>query len=283
MLIGYYVTGENWVYNNVIVKAGLGPDPLPSESGTSTHYGVQIDCGHEDTTTTLYFYNNTIYGSGWAQAGAGPGASGNVCITNLSRYTLKFNNNIIASTGQPYVAGWSDNDLSKVQGGNNLWFGAGAAPSWDVSPATGNPLFADTANGNMHLTAGSAAANKGKDLSSVVTIDFDGVSRPQESAFDIGAYEYNTGTPGVISRQNAVNEGLMSRKTFISNGNPILFGACASVTVYSQSGIRITSLLPGHAWELTDRHGNKVPTGMYLFRAGAGQDSTASGNILVTR
>ena len=27
LLIGYYVTGENWVYNNVIARAGLGPTP----------------------------------------------------------------------------------------------------------------------------------------------------------------------------------------------------------------------------------------------------------------
>jgi hypothetical protein len=95
MLIGYYTVGENWVYNNVIVKAGLGPDPLPSESAASTHYGVQIDCGHEDTSTTLHFYNNTIYGCGWGKTANGPGASGNVCITNSSRYVLNFKDNII--------------------------------------------------------------------------------------------------------------------------------------------------------------------------------------------
>lgn len=190
MLIGYYTVGENWVYNNVVVKAGLGPDPDPGESSASTHYGVQIDAGHEDTATTIYFYNNTIYGCGWSGTANGPGASGNVCITNGSRYTLRFNDNIIVSTGEPYMAGWSDQNIAK-RDGCNLWFGKGTAPAWDTTAINKDPLFADTAAANMRLTATSPAVDAG--INTGVATDFDAVARPQAGGYDLGAFEYAGG------------------------------------------------------------------------------------------
>jgi len=51
-----------------------------------------------------------------------------------------------------------------------------------------NPSFRD-----FHLQSSSPAINAGLAFSEVTT-DYDGVSRPQGSAYDIGAYEY-TGTP----------------------------------------------------------------------------------------
>ncbi len=100
MLIGQYVTGENWVYNNVIAHAGLGPDPNPRESGPITHFGVNLDAGHETVTNTvIYFYHNTIYGCGWS--GARGGSSGAVHLVRMQRYTLRFSNNIICAVSPP--------------------------------------------------------------------------------------------------------------------------------------------------------------------------------------
>jgi hypothetical protein len=280
MLIGYYTVGENWFYNNIIVKAGLGPDPDPSESSASTHYGVQIDAGHADTTTTIYFYNNTIYGCGWSGTSNGPGASGNVCITNLSRYTLHFNNNIIRSTGEPYVAGWSDSDLSKVAGGNNLWFGKGAAPSWDVSPLNSDPKFADTAKADMHLTQASPALNAGRDVSTVVALDFDGVARPQGPTFDIGAYE---GTNGAIVLADVkAKDRNAIQKTFFSSGSPIKFGLKGEINIFDRSGKLIRTLHSGQTWNLTDDNGRTVIAGMYLFRERI-ENRTIAGTVAVVR
>jgi parallel beta-helix repeat protein len=55
--------------------------------------------------------------------------------------------------------------------------------------STASSLFVDSPNNNYHLKTGSPAANAGTNLSPDVTIDLDGVARPQGSAYDIGCYE----------------------------------------------------------------------------------------------
>jgi hypothetical protein len=184
MLIGYHTTGENWIYNNIIVNAGLGPEP--KEGDACSHFGINIDAGHEKAPgTVIRVYNNTIYGCGWAGASS-RGANGCVNIVNVNRYTLKFANNIIYSTGEPYMSGWSDAKIPPREG-NNLWFGKGPAPAWDRSAVSTDPLFVDAAKGNLHLRPGSPAIDAGVDTG--VMLDFDGVPRPQGQADDVGAYE----------------------------------------------------------------------------------------------
>ncbi|MGA2034497.1 MAG: hypothetical protein ABSG68_19800 [Thermoguttaceae bacterium] len=160
MLIGQYVIGGNWVYNNVIANAGLGPEPR--ESDACSHFGVNLDAGHETVAgTVIHFCNNTIYGCGWAGASS-PGATGNVHLVGLGRYRLDFSNNIICSTGEPYMSGWSDEKI-RAGGGHNLWFGRGAPPAWDVSAVGANPRFVDAAHQDFHLQPGSPAVGAGID------------------------------------------------------------------------------------------------------------------------
>ena len=52
-----------------------------------------------------------------------------------------------------------------------------------------NPLFVNAATFDFHLLAGSPAINAGTTLSDVPTA-FDGTTRPQGAAYDIGAFEY---------------------------------------------------------------------------------------------
>lgn len=54
---------------------------------------------------------------------------------------------------------------------------------------TTDPKFVDPSNGNLRLQAGSPAIDKGVTIAEVVD-DFDGVGRPQGSAYDIGAFEF---------------------------------------------------------------------------------------------
>ncbi|MCJ7756403.1 MAG: hypothetical protein MUP13_17720, partial [Thermoanaerobaculales bacterium] len=54
---------------------------------------------------------------------------------------------------------------------------------------TGNPLFADAAGADYHILAGSPAIDSGCSVHAP-SDDFDGVTRPQGSGFDIGAFEY---------------------------------------------------------------------------------------------
>ncbi|MFA5248636.1 MAG: choice-of-anchor Q domain-containing protein, partial [Patescibacteria group bacterium] len=90
----------------------------------------------------------------------------------------------------------SDNNLfspdDKFLNGNGTWATISltewevAHPTFELSSVTGAPLL----DANFELQAGSAAINAGIDLSAYFTDDFSGVSRPQGSAWDIGAYEY---------------------------------------------------------------------------------------------
>ncbi len=178
MLIGYYMTGENYYYNNVIVNAGLGPEWGGEISG---HYAMQISAGHESNRpTTLHIVNNTIYGGGFPQN------SGSAAIewSPRGQLTLEFKNNIVVSPDVPYVSGSGAPSTSTP----NLWFGQSAPPSWNTGALAVDPMFVNAQMGDLHLKQGSPAIDKGAATS--FPVDFDGLVRPQGAAFDIGAFEY---------------------------------------------------------------------------------------------
>ena len=64
----------------------------------------------------------------------------------------------------------------------------------NVLPGEGDinkqPVFVDAAAGDLHLAAGSPAINSGADLSSLVSTDIEGNTRPSFRGFEMGAYEY---------------------------------------------------------------------------------------------
>jgi uncharacterized protein (TIGR03437 family) len=185
--IGDYVVGENWVYNNVIVNSGIGPNPGGDEA---MHVPLLIHAGW-DIPTTIHVYNNTIYGGGFT--GGALWASSMVGFLNNHPFTLDFRNNIIVSTlpGINYL-----NPSFPLPAGseNNLWFGAGTSPAWDANGMNANPQFVNAAGNNFRLLNGSLAVDAGKPLTATTVLplpsfDFDAVSRPQNSAVDIGAFE----------------------------------------------------------------------------------------------
>jgi hypothetical protein len=192
IMLGYYVTGDNWVYNNLIVNAGLGPE---WSDDPSYHTGIHINTGHETVSqTAVYIYNNTLYGNGWSGA-AYPEETGSVLFDPgaLSRSTsVYFSNNIIYSTGEPYLA--SESTVLPSGDFRNGWYGNGVAPAWDTTAINQDPIFADTSTFNFQLQNGSPCIDVGKHVSTVVGRDIFGVPRPQGLGFDIGAFETITGT-----------------------------------------------------------------------------------------
>jgi len=192
IMLGYYVTGDNWVYNNLIVNAGLGPEWTDD---ASYHTGIHINTGHESiTSTAVFLYNNTLYGNGWAGA-VYPEESGSVLFDPgaLSRSTsVYFSNNIIYSTGEQYVAGES----AELPTGDfrNCWYGNGLSPAWDTTAITNDPNFVSPGIFNFQLQNGSPCIDVGKNVSTVVSRDLFGVPRPLGLGFDIGVFEYITGT-----------------------------------------------------------------------------------------
>ncbi|MFH1414320.1 MAG: PKD domain-containing protein, partial [Candidatus Omnitrophota bacterium] len=107
---------------------------------------------------------------------------------------LYLRNNIFYSNGETYQPYFDGNGTIVTEPYYNLFYGKGSAPSWDTAAVNSDPQFVALGSYNFHLQSGSPAKDAGtSSVSSVVTRDYDGVSRPQNSVYDIGAYEYTVG------------------------------------------------------------------------------------------
>jgi hypothetical protein len=143
---------------------------------------VLKNCKLRDTYRAFYNYTdpgplllNCTFDDNWRHldVSAGIDAAYNCCFTNGSMY--------IYPHGQTFT-----NCLFYNQTGHT------GETLTDCVTATSDP-YLDQPAGDYHLFLGSEAVDAGYDLSgggtSQVLDDFDGVSRPQGSDYDIGAYE----------------------------------------------------------------------------------------------
>jgi hypothetical protein len=180
---GDYVVGENHIYNNLIINSGLGPDPT---NEYAMHVPLLIHAGWNDTTTLIHCYNNTIVGGGFV--GGQAWASSMVGFFKNHPFQLDFRNNIIVSTisGIKYYNDRFDLPDNTV---NNLWFGAGASPSWDHQGVAIDPLF--ISNTDFRLAENSPAIGQAKPFGNVSNIlpIYDFIMRKRDDAPDIGAFE----------------------------------------------------------------------------------------------
>jgi hypothetical protein len=170
-------------YNNVIYDVGRGPDPADGSSNYACIYIANITNAGSPGSGNVSLNNNTLYNCG----AHGGGASGAVAVDSGGPVGVQMNDNLIeALSGESYISGDSGS-APAITGSNNLFFGGGAAPSYLTGSISGDPMLANPAGGDFHLTAGSAAIDAGKPTS--VAADIEGNPRPQGAAFDIGAYE----------------------------------------------------------------------------------------------
>ena len=155
-------SSDIYVYNNVFVtesgKAWCGPPFNPKGQGHT------------------YFYNNTVYG--WRIATSSSGSSP----------TTVFRNNIFYdSLGVDYFsftpATKSDNLFYSTQGTSNPSFYSAGAGDLNVDPDFNNAGSLD-----FSLPVDSPALDEGYNTSSVVTADFNGLTR--DTSPSIGAFEY---------------------------------------------------------------------------------------------
>ena len=134
--------------------------------------------------------------NGWAGA-VYPEESGSLLFAawafSLST-TIYFGNNIIVSTGEPYLAG--ESAALSAADYRNCWYGDGSGPAWDTTAINEDPDFVNVGGLDFRLLEGSPCIDTGRDLSPIVPRDILGVPRPQGSTLDLGAYEF-TGPPPV--------------------------------------------------------------------------------------
>jgi hypothetical protein len=215
---GGYVTMYNYVIEkNVCISTGadLQPFNLSNDSKSGIHdliirnnifmyFGTQGNIGVPNTSV----YNNTfidvgannemvlnmLYGGGFDDTGAL--IKNNIFLLtynqdpfNVDARTTHTNNHTVRCSGSTYytVTGWSE--TGGVMGQNPLFksytLGTHTCGTYNFSAHS-------CKNFDLHLTSTSPGKDTGADLSGVWSnaTDIVGTSRPQNSGWDIGAYEY---------------------------------------------------------------------------------------------
>lgn len=175
--------GAVLAYNNVIYDVGQGPDPADGSSNYACIYVANITNQGSPGSGNVQLYNNTMY-----DCGSRGTSSGGAVALATGPVGVQMDDNLIAATSnaESYISGDSGS-APEIVGSNNLFFGAGPAPSYLTGNVLGDPMFVNATAHDLHLAPGSAAVDKGK--STAATTDTDGNPRPQGTAFDIGAYE----------------------------------------------------------------------------------------------
>jgi hypothetical protein len=216
--------------------------------------------------------NNVIYGNGDAaiQASSVSGImlynntiSGKInmnCETGVTIYSQRWvvKNNIF--TGSNGSAWYAQNAVSFSTStfSNNLYWNVTAA-SGDTS-LSADPKFVSTSD--FHLQASSPAINAGYNLNSIVPVDFEGVPRPQDTIYDIGAFEY-------ISPMLCIGKVPARPDTIMGN----LIVCQGTSNTYSTSAIIGAT---NYTWKLPDGWTGTSTTNTIITKAG-----TTGGNITV--
>jgi hypothetical protein len=176
-------------FNNIIFDVGRGPTPPDGDANYTCIYAAGGTNTGVDGTGSIEIFNNTLYDCGRAEGvppdnvdhgafGRGPGSP---------KLMMVLTNNIVFLTaGEETISPSSDTSL--ITGSNNLWFGGLNLPSFLAGNIEADPLFMDTTAADFHLQPGSPAIDAGMDMG--IGFDYEYRPRPQDGAYDVGAYEF---------------------------------------------------------------------------------------------
>ena len=204
---GYYSINGAKIYNNII----------SFEQNTNFTYSpasIVVAASNQGYQNNIEIYNNTISQDAYANA------SVTSCISVGSADNVTIKNNILsgcdnaimitpsASVGANFAI---DYNLYHTYGGGHLIYDqrtsdrCNTLAACQVTPfyqeahgVVGDPKYVAIpdgtfGSGNWQLQSSSAAIGKGANLYSIFTTDKLGITRPEGTAWDIGAYEYNGG------------------------------------------------------------------------------------------
>jgi hypothetical protein len=152
-------------------------------------------------------YNNVFYNNNHTGIDAWPDE---VAILDTLA-SLNFKNNIVGGDATGVYAGFYLATQDNAVVNNNLYYtashpfyyatvektwGEWQALGWDNASVNADPLFTSTVTPDFSLQSSSPAINAGVDVG--LTSDYRGMTVPQGSAPDIGAYEFGPGDPGFL-------------------------------------------------------------------------------------
>jgi hypothetical protein len=187
-------------------------DPLQLGASFSCIYLANITNNGAAGGGTVNVFNNTLSDCAANNSSNAQGSRGAFGVAGGASTTLTMNlrNNVVyQNAGEIYV----DGTKAQITGDHNLWFGLGAAPTQTTNNLNVDPLFVNRAGGDLHLAASSPAKDAGITVlsnnplvpNSSTARDKDGVSRPQGTAFDMGAYEVFAGGGTTITENPPPN------------------------------------------------------------------------------
>jgi len=223
--ISNLVIHDNEIYNNTMVGIALGGSDGNTDfihdatlynnliwnnsNGAGADHmifgGVELN-GLDSADGIYSIYNNTFYQNSPAHNGVQAG--GEIAFATQGPKSVTLENNIFfASPGSPCYYYFDDQTASmasRVASANNLYLNAGSNATGcnynvgsigvtkDAKAVSANPNFVAAASQNFQLSSGSPAIDAGTNTG--VALDFNGVARPQGAAFDIGAFEFASGS-----------------------------------------------------------------------------------------
>jgi len=149
-------------------------------------------------------FNNTLYDCGANTSRNAEGSHGAFSVGDApQQLVMRLRNNLVYQLpGEVYL----DGSRAQIVGEQNLWYGAGDAPSQTSNNLGDDPQFVNLRGFDFHLREGSPAREAGATVlpnnpfslgagtatdraGAGQATDIDGVARPQGKAFAIGAYE----------------------------------------------------------------------------------------------
>jgi len=186
------------VYNNVCI--------ISDSRMNSLQRGFEFDTNSEGTSIDDWqFYNNTFTGLGYSaitfNLKGTPASITNIKIKNNIFYDSK--NAIIFPSSSAYTQANFDIDYNLVNAGayGGTTISIDGSTYMQAHPRSGVPQFV-TYNfhgaQNLRLSASDTTAKEnGTTIAAMPATDYLGISRPQGSAWDIGAYEFVGKVPNV--------------------------------------------------------------------------------------
>jgi parallel beta-helix repeat protein len=197
---GFYVTGDDNVFENLTIRD-------TGENGTGNRYAIHNFNTYAPFPDRNTYRNLLVYNSGGILIYRG---DGNVAYNNIVRgavddhgftvgggasNTKIYNNTVYGSA--KFGIDTTNSTWTIVK--NNIFFGNRLSPIYDggvgsiiSNNLTADPSFVNASGNDFRLQSGSAAIDRGTNLSGEgINSDYSrSTSRPQGSGFDIGAYEY---------------------------------------------------------------------------------------------
>ncbi|MBX3301830.1 MAG: right-handed parallel beta-helix repeat-containing protein [Nitrospira sp.] len=197
----YFTITNNLIYDNE--KYGI-----QLNGSTSSRYNSTVHAGPEYADSKNWTIANNTFAYQKGQAGLV--VWGSTCHNARVENNIFYENAVKKGTGSEQGITFLSttctgttvrNNLAYASGSGGTKFTAGAAPGLTQSGNvvnTINPKFANApatfpSSPNFSLTSGSPAIDRGLSLSATKT-SFPGISRPKQSGYDIGAYEYSGST-----------------------------------------------------------------------------------------